>query len=258
MLLPDQSLICLFNLKFYAKTHGSILKFIGFSPYSFKNEPKPIVITELTSNKTLNDILHIERSNVKIPNWNSTKKLINIYGIASAMKYLHSFNIIHRNLKPNSIIMDDNLYPKLSDFGLCSNLLLMNSMTFKTSSKLISPPVYSAPEILISAEHTKASDVYSFAMIVYEIITKEKPTTNSNNSFSGFLLNMSMKNKRPEFKNSIDVCYQNMIEACWAENPEERPSFEQIVDLLENDPVFITSDINKEEYFDYIKMISSI
>lgn len=53
--------------------HSSILKFIGFSPYSFKNEPKPIVITELTSNKTLNDILHIERSNVKIPNWNSTK-----------------------------------------------------------------------------------------------------------------------------------------------------------------------------------------
>lgn len=47
-----------------------------------------------------------------------SKKLINIFGIASAMKHLHSYDIIHRNLSPKSVLLDDDLYPKLYDFSL--------------------------------------------------------------------------------------------------------------------------------------------
>ena len=48
-----------------------------------------------------------------------------------------------------------------------------------------------------------------------------------------------------------------MIEKCWSQDPNDRLSFDGIVDLLENDPNFITPDINQSEYHEYIKMIQS-
>lgn len=69
--------------------HCSILKFIGLSPIDFNGNHLPVVITEETPNGSLYDFLKHEKEFCN-PNWNSAKKLINIYGIASAMVRLHS------------------------------------------------------------------------------------------------------------------------------------------------------------------------
>lgn len=89
-------------------------------------------------------------------------------------------------------------------------------------------------------------------MIVYEIMTKEKPVVKVDKISSGGASII----KRPEIKVSIPECYQNMIELGWSEYPNERPTFEEIVHELENDPNFITSDVDKEEYFKYTKELS--
>ena len=236
--------------------HPAILHFVGFCPHSFKKEPKPVIITELLSNQTLGDVLQMDRSNVHVSGWNATKKLMNIYGIASGMKYLHSHEIIHRNLNPNNIIMYDSCQPKLSYFGLCTHTLMISCMMNQTSSMIQGSPVYSAPEILISNECTKASDVYAFAMIAYEIITKEKANIKSSND-SCIISRTMNSGARPEFRNPIPDCYRNLIESGWSENPEERPSFDQIVDVLENVPEFITPEVDKQQYLDYFKKINS-
>lgn len=67
--------------------HPSVLKFKGYSPVNFKNKPKPVIITELASNGSLGDLIIFERNSKPI--LNDTRKLIIIYGIASAMSYLH-------------------------------------------------------------------------------------------------------------------------------------------------------------------------
>lgn len=98
--------------------HPSVFKYIGFSPIDFKKRIRPVIITEYTSNGTLEGLISIARNSPTDSKLNDTRKLIIIYGIASAMAYLHSHNIIHRDLRPSSILIDDNLNPKISQFGL--------------------------------------------------------------------------------------------------------------------------------------------
>ena len=102
--------------------YSSIMEFVGYSPIDFKGTFRPTIITEYMSNGSLEDILKIEREGHSISAWNDTMRLINIYGIASALKYLHSIEIIHRDLKPENILLDEHLLPKLSDFGFAKSL----------------------------------------------------------------------------------------------------------------------------------------
>ena len=159
----------------------SIIELIGFSSTNFHGEPKPVIITEYLSNGSLYDIILLERRSLSNFEWNSTRKLITIYGIASSMKYLHAHNILHRDLKPGNILMDDYLCPKIADFGL-SKIQHSNqdSLTIESTLEVKGSPAYISPEVWKNQKYTKASDVYSFGIIVYEIMTVNEPYTESD------------------------------------------------------------------------------
>ena len=159
--------------------HPSVLKFIGYSPIDFNQNSFPVIITEYSPNGSLEDILKLERRSISHESWSDTKKLINIYGIASAMKYLHSHKIIHRDLKPANILEDDELFPKIADFGL-SKIVHSNaeSMTSQSTIGFKGTPIYNAPEIWLNYDYSKAGDVYSFSLIFYEIFSLNQPFKN--------------------------------------------------------------------------------
>ena len=81
-------------------------------------------------------------------------------------------------------------------------------------------------------------------------MTNEIPFENIHNKLKLFY-NICIENLRPEFKTPIPLCYENLIKKCWQKNPDERPTFDEIVNELKNNDDFITGDANKDEYYDY-------
>ena len=238
-------------------SHPSLLKFIGFSPTDFKDQQKPVILMESFANGTLEDILEIERNGQIISEWNDTKRLITIFGIASAMSYLHSKGIIHRCLNPANIYMNEVLFPKLGDFGLSTKFFNKDCMTHQSITGFKGTPIYSAPEIIKLNEYTQKGDVYAFAFVVYEMVLKKKPfdeISNMNDIYKEVVVN----GKRPELENTkIPFCYRKLIENCWSQNQSERPTFDEIVNKLKYDSNFITETVNKDDYQQYIGFIDN-
>lgn len=230
--------------------HPAILKFIGYSPVNFKNKPKPVIVTEYAENSSLDKLIQLESNSIADKNWNDTRKLITIYGIASALSYLHSHGIIHRDLKPANILMNDVLCPKIADFGL-SKMDHQNaeSISMKSTNGFKGTPIYMSPEIWARSEYTPACDVYAFGLIVFEILTSEKPFPED----TYYDLPQKVQNGvRPEFNSQVPECYQELISQCWDNDPKLRPPFDEILRRLKTDPRFITPTVDEGDFLNYI------
>lgn len=233
--------------------HPAIARFTGYSQEDFESNSNPVIITEFYSNGALQDL--IAKSKIKQikfdESWDFTKKFITIYGIASAMSYLHKNGIIHRNLNPNNIYMDNNLYPKISNFGLAKRTKDLN--LDDTMPEL----VYDAPEILEGEDYSEASDVYSYGMILYQIITCLKSFKSSNSIFH--TSTRITRGERPEISPNTPAIYSQLIKRCWSQNSYERPTFNEILSLLREDSGYLLQDdsVDQDEIKRYIELVDN-
>lgn len=236
--------------------HPSIIKFIGYSPNNFENDPLPTIIMELATNGSLRDLINMEIKGLTTYRYDDTQKLIILYGISSGMAYLHAHNILHRDLSPENILVDDDLNPKISGFVLSKITdFISASMNRNSQKSLKGTPLYIAPEVLSNYEYSKAGDVYAFAYIMYEILSLEKPFKEFN--FLQLMEKVVNEESRPTISSNIPPAYRELIERCWSQNPENRPSFEEIVNEFKNNPDFITDLVDESRFFDYIDYIDN-
>lgn len=90
-----------------------------------------MIITDFIKKGSLSILIDSKKRGIYDPLWDATRKLIAIYGIASAILYHHSHQIIHRDLKPDNILMDNDLYPKITVFGfskVCRQLKIFHNI----------------------------------------------------------------------------------------------------------------------------------
>ena len=234
--------------------HPSIIKYVGYYPTDFEGDPHPTIITELALNGSLREIIDLESKGFSPKEWDFTKKLINIYGISSGMSFLHKHNVIHRDLKPENILLDEYLQPKISDFGLSKiTTFLSETMNFQSQKGTKGTPAYMAPEVMSDEKYSESSDVYAFGLIVYEILTSEKLFKNFN--LLSLMRKVQEDGYRPTLSDDIPDSYQDLIERCWSQKAEDRPSFAQIVSDLTSNPEFITELVDENEYYDYVDFI---
>jgi len=144
--------------------------------------------------------------------------------IASGCNYLHSMKIIHRDLKSLNILINNDLKLKIIDFGLSRIVDIEKAMTAKQGTMS-----WMAPEIISSVAYSEKADVYSFGIILSELITCEEPF----HELKAFHIpGAIVSGKRPSVPENIDGVYKKLMEDCWDADPEKRPPFSEVCSRL--------------------------
>lgn len=196
-----------------------LLDFVGFS-----TEPKLSIVTNYMRQGSLWDVLH------KYPESISPTQKTNIaIGIAHGMRYLHSKGIIHRDLKSPNILLDNRLFPYISDFGL-GRIIEKAVEGLPPMTSCAGTPNWMAPEQISTENYGFAVDVYSFGMILYELATGRYP-------FEGLksheIFNLVTTGRRPELPQDLEgTPLKDLIQRCWDQDPNQRPNFDQIYNMF--------------------------
>lgn len=226
--------------------HSTKIKFFGFSKQDFKGNKRYTIFMEYAEYGSLDKILDKIRQSIAPIDYEQHKCPIILIGIARSMMLLHKHKIIHGDLKPSNILLDKNYLPKLTDFQ--DSRVENTQITYTT--------LYSAPEVLLNLQFSEKSDVFSFGIIMYEVITNLFPYSDLINRSYHVSQNI-INGDRPKFTAPIKESLKNLIEQCWSHNPKDRPSFEEIFYKLAYDQNYYFNDIQFNEIMDYIDTIKS-
>ena len=220
-----------------------IVKMIGLCfNYKIQNNSTAIMVLEYCLNDSLEKLLKRIKGGQNIREWNDTRKLICIYGIAAGMQYLHSKQIIHLDLRPANILLNEFLFPKINDFYTSMRIGTTNEPSLQKNYETID---YMAPEVVYDDNYSKAADVYSFGVTVHEILTCKKP-------YEGTSINRKVK-----ISDQIPKSYQNLISKCLVADPRFRPAFSDIVKYLRSNNKFITESVNEEDFHQFCESVDS-
>ncbi|XP_042044559.1 cysteine-rich receptor-like protein kinase 10 [Salvia splendens] len=148
--------------------HMNLVKLLGFSMEGAER----LLIYEFVQNASLDKFIFdpVKRSQL---DWDSRYKIIR--GIAKGMMYLHEesgLKIIHRDLKGSNVMLDDKLNPKISDFGMAR--LIKQDDSGGSTLNIVGTYGYMAPEYAMQGKYSFKSDVFSFGVLVLEIVSGQR------------------------------------------------------------------------------------
>ena len=180
-----------------------------------EHEGVPFLVLEYVDGPTLKEYLS---ENAPLPEKEALRILKQL---AIAVSYLHQQGIIHRDLKPENIVMHKGK-PVIIDFGLARKLELP-SVT--VDGAVLGTVYYIPPEVLNGGRYTEASDVYSLGVILYEMLTGNRPF--SGNSFGELVEEILELEPECPPNASPDTC--ELIKKLLHKDPENRPSLDELI-----------------------------
>ncbi|CAG8523252.1 13356_t:CDS:2 [Acaulospora morrowiae] len=145
--------------------------------------------------------------------------------IARGIGEMHKRDLVHGDLHSGNVMNLDNTHFVIADVGLCGPA---NKSTEKSGIYGVIP--YLAPEVLKGQEHSKKSDVYSFAIIMWEICSGVKPYMNVAHDIN--LVNDILNGRRPPIPVGTPSFYSELMTSCWDADPIKRPDFVEISNTI--------------------------
>jgi serine/threonine protein kinase len=207
---------------------------------------KSVLLTEFAGNGSLAN--HLPPAKYPLSDANKITKVI--VGIALAMRFVHSRGIIHRDLTPDNILLDWNWKVRIADFGQSIS---------PDSPPQIHLELPSIDSAYLSPEYydngcSPANDVFSFGLILYELLTGRSRFQKDMNELP-MIFKMIRTDERPEIPESVPPAAKKLITDCWATKPNERPSFEEIVDRLEEMKFKVFENVNSTKLSRFMNKI---
>ncbi|KAJ3694588.1 hypothetical protein LUZ60_010068 [Juncus effusus] len=218
--------------------HVNLVRLLGFCAEGTKR----LLVYEFMPNGSLNS--HIFSNNSEILNWETRYQIV--VGIARGLSYLHEECrdcIIHCDIKPENILLDEMFCPKIADFGMAKLLGRDFSRALTTMRGTIG---YLAPEWISGQPITQKADVYSFGMMLFEIISGRRNTEKLKNRectyfplYAAIKINqgeaLCLLDEKLEGNGNTEEIDKACKVACWCiqDFEDDRPTMRQVVQMLE-------------------------
>ncbi|CAN1276313.1 Serine/threonine-protein kinase STY46 [Linum perenne] len=196
--------------------HKNVVQFIG----ACTKPPSLCIVTEFMSGGSVYDYLHKHKGVFKLP---SVLKVA--IDISKGMNYLHQNNIIHRDLKAANILMDENEVVKVADFGVARVQAQSGVMTAETGTYR-----WMAPEVIEHKPYDHKADVFSFAIVLWELLTGKLPYEYLTPLQAA--VGVVQKGLRPTIPKHTNPKLTELLEKCWQQDPSLRPDFSEIIEIL--------------------------
>ncbi|CAL4921929.1 unnamed protein product [Urochloa decumbens] len=203
-----------------------------------------LLIYDYLQGGSLDEVLHEKSEQL---DWDARINII--LGAAKGLSYLHhdcSPRIIHRDIKSSNILLDGNFEARVSDFGLAK---LLEDEESHITTIVAGTFGYLAPEYMQSGRATEKTDVYSFGVLVLEILSGKRPTDASfiekGLNIVGWLNFLASENREREIVDpncegvqieTLDALL-SLAKQCVSSLPEERPTMHRVVQMLESDVI---------------------
>ncbi|OAY60609.1 serine/threonine-protein kinase STY13 [Manihot esculenta] len=213
--------------------HPNIVRFIGACR-------KPMVwciVTEYAKGGSVRQFL-MRRQNRAVPLKLAVKQALDV---ARGMAYVHGLGLIHRDLKSDNLLIFGDKSIKIADFGVARIEVQTEGMTPETGTYR-----WMAPEMIQHRPYTQKVDVYSFGIVLWELITGMLPFQNMTAVQAAFAV--VNKGVRPVIPNDCLPALGEIMTRCWDANPDVRPLFIEVVKMLENAETEIMTSVRKARF----------
>ncbi|EMS45556.1 Cysteine-rich receptor-like protein kinase 29 [Triticum urartu] len=234
--------------------HKNLVRLQGFCSH----RDDTLLVYEYIKNGTLDNFL-FETSDENTLSWEQQYNII--LGIAKGILYLHedsSMRIIHRDLKPNNILVDDGMDPKIADFGLAR--LLGEGHTHTKTARAVGTLGYMAPEYAIHGRVSPKIDIFSFGVLVLEIVTRRRNSSSDDrdevnlisdvwNCWTKGTVSQMIDPSLDEHARSQALRCMHIGLMCIQSDPDDRPYISSVIFMLTRDNTEIQAPAQPAFFF---------
>ena len=216
--------------------HKNIVKFYGF----FEDNNIYYLVFEFAQNGSLNDYIDKYKSkfycNQEVTPLNENFVIRIFKDVLDGLKYLHSNNILHRDIKPDNILLDENMNAKIADFGISALYNINNRYNYNNNNEnilfmnntRIGCKDYISPEIIQGRPYDYKTDIFSLGLTIFYIMSFNLPFYNKKVDDN----NIERKYNGNMINQFYNIHLRNLVVKMLNDNPDYRPTAFQVYDEL--------------------------